>query len=32
MFTGEKVNYDPEYLEFKEGEINIDDDWSFEET
>ncbi|CAD8211207.1 unnamed protein product [Paramecium octaurelia] len=32
MFTGEKVNYDPEYLEFKEGEVSVDDDWSFEET
>ncbi|CAK68484.1 unnamed protein product (macronuclear) [Paramecium tetraurelia] len=32
VFTGEKVNQDPEYLEFKEGEVSVDDDWSFEET
>ncbi|CAK64561.1 unnamed protein product (macronuclear) [Paramecium tetraurelia] len=32
MFKGEKVNQDPEYLEFKEEEISIDNDWSFEET
>ncbi|CAD8126165.1 unnamed protein product [Paramecium sonneborni] len=32
LYNGEKVNFDPEYLEFKEGEISIDNDWSFEET
>ncbi|CAD8119824.1 unnamed protein product [Paramecium primaurelia] len=32
MFRGEKFNYDSEYFEFKEEEISIDNDWSFEET